>query len=379
MIAAVDDHLNDTELSPLPRQPHWLDRPRIRRAFDTGIAVLIASYVVLWVWATFQAVERGAAPSIAGRIATNPLSADNPPRAAFLLDAALRIMTRRVAGDAFGASGEVRVVVAAPGDSTPFVVPDSLPPGVSIEYRTEGDSAVRDTAASPRTPGIWNIVLAARDAVRTVPDLRVISMVPLSEKNDGFIGTYRVGTWPYESGGTPRSPAYRPPRGLIRVDRDDVDVPVSRHFTLGDFLTKGQQNVWPKYVAMSPRVLDKLELTIQELKAMGHPVEHVGVISGFRTPQYNEAGGNPSGRGALSRHMYGDAMDFYIDNDRDGRMDDLNGDGRVTVADARVMGGAAEAVERKHPSLVGGIGIYPPTGAHSGFIHVDTRGIRARW
>ncbi len=77
--------------------------------------------------------------------------------------------------------------------------------------------------------------------------------------------------------------------------------------------------------------------------------------------------------------MYGDAMDFYIDNDGDGGMDDLNGDGRVDVRDARVLAAAADQVEKDHPSLIGGVGIYAPTGAHHGFVHIDTRGYRARW
>ncbi len=130
---------------------------------------------------------------------------------------------------------------------------------------------------------------------------------------------------------------------------------------------------------MSPRLLDKLELTIQELNASGTPVKHVGTISGFRTPSYNAGGGNTGGRGALSRHMYGDAMDWYVDNDRDGRMDDLNGDGNINTGDGRVIVNAATAVEKKYPELVGGVGLYAPTGAHSGFVHIDTRGYRARW
>ncbi len=209
--------------------------------------------------------------------------------------------------------------------------------------------------------------------------MSVVTLVPLSEKRGGRIGVYRIGDWPWESGGTPRSPAYAPPLGLVRVDRDDVGLAVSEHFTLGDFLTKGQADVWPKYVALSTRLLDKLELVIDELERRGHPVENAGVISGFRTPYYNEYGGSTAGRGALSRHMYGDAMDFFVDNDEDGRMDDLNGDGRITAADGRVIVDAAEQVERRYPHLVGGIGLYPPTSAHAGFVHVDTRGYRARW
>jgi hypothetical protein len=131
---------------------------------------------------------------------------------------------------------------------------------------------------------------------------------------------------------------------------------------------------------LSPRLLDKLELTIQELEAVGVTVTNVGVVSGFRTPHYNMRGGDPRGRGALSRHMYGDAADIFIDNDRDGQMDDLNGDGRVDLSDARMIAEAAERVERRFPHLIGGIGVYRPRpGAHSGFVHIDTRGYRARW
>jgi hypothetical protein len=38
-----------------------------------------------------------------------------------------------------------------------------------------------------------------------------------------------------------------------------------------------------------------------------------------------------------------------------------------------------DRVERAHPTLVGGAGVYPATSAHGPFIHIDTRGYRARW
>ena len=213
---------------------------------------------------------------------------------------------------------------------------------------------------------------------RHTGDFAVARLVPLSERRGGRIGGYLVGTWPFERGSPPQ-PIYRPPSGFIEVTPMNVNLRVSEHFRLGDFLTKGQGHVWPKYVVVSPRLLDKLELTLQELERSGHPVRHVFVVSGFRTPYYNEHGGDPSGRGALSRHMYGDAADIAVDNDRNGCMDDLNGDGRVDVRDARLLAQAAERVEERFPSLVGGIGVYAPTGAHCGFVHIDTRGYRARW
>jgi uncharacterized protein YcbK (DUF882 family) len=220
---------------------------------------------------------------------------------------------------------------------------------------------------------VWNVLLRAGGVSTPVPNLNIVRLVPMSAKRGGSIGAYRIGEWPNKEG------IYAPPGGLIQVTPQNRSLRVSEHFTLGDFLTKGQENVWPKYVAMSPRVLDKVELTIQELKESGHPVKDVGVISAFRTPHYNAHGGSTGGRGELSRHMYGDAMDIYIDNDGDGRMDDLDGSGRVDFADAKVLASAADRVEKKHPTLIGGIGTYRATGAHAGFVHVDTRGFRARW
>jgi uncharacterized protein YcbK (DUF882 family) len=166
---------------------------------------------------------------------------------------------------------------------------------------------------------------------------------------------------------------------MIRVTQQNKETWLSEHIQLKDFITKGQENVWPKYVAVQPRVLDKVELVIQELEAMGHPVENIFAVSGFRTPAYNAGGGNTVGRGQLSRHMYGDAMDIAVDNDRNNIMDDLNGDGRINLSDARVIGEAVDRVEKKYPNLVGGMHYYPPTGGHQGMVHIDTRGFRARW
>jgi hypothetical protein len=204
-------------------------------------------------------------------------------------------------------------------------------------------------------------------------------MVPFAAKKEGHIGLYYLGSWPYEKGGTPRLASYANPTGFIEVTPESRSTSVSEHFELGDFLTKDQPTVWPKYVLLEPKLLDKLELTIEELQKEGHRVDHVYVMSGFRTPRYNASGGNTAGRANLSRHMYGDASDVYVDNDRDGKPDDLNGDGRVDTEDAKVFADAADKVEQRYPALVGGIGIYKACCGHGPFTHIDTRGYRARW
>jgi len=273
-----------------------------------------------------------------------------------------------------GASGKLKAAFRAPGEP---LIPQP-PPGLTAHYQPEQGAAVATPALeAPQRPGVYAIALEVDEARRAVEDLRVITLVPFAAKKKGQIGSYRMGHWPYEGGGAPS--AYDLPAGFVEVTTANRNLPVSEHFTLGDFLTKDQPAVWPKYLLLDARLIDKLELVIDELQHEGHRVEHLAVMSGFRTPLYNQAGGAASGRGKLSRHMYGDATDVFVDNDRDGWTDDVNRDGRVDIRDAEVVARAAERAEVRHPELAGGVGIYPATAAHGPFTHLDTRGRRARW
>jgi hypothetical protein len=274
-----------------------------------------------------------------------------------------------------GASGKLKAAFRTPGEP---LIPQP-PPGLTALYEPDHGAAVSSPAFdAPQRPGVYKVAVEVHEAREVVEDLRVVTLVPFAAKKEGQIGSYRLGQWPYERGGTASS-AYALPAGFVEVTPENRSLPVSEHFTLGDFLTKDQAAVWPKYLLLHAELVDKLELVIDELKHEGYHVEHLAIMSGFRTPLYNQAGGDTSGRGKLSRHMYGDATDVFVDNDRDGRTDDVNRDGRVDIRDAEVVARAAERVEAGHPKLVGGVGIYPATGAHGPFTHVDVRGRRARW
>lgn len=198
---------------------------------------------------------------------------------------------------------------------------------------------------------------------------------PFADKVNGRIGQYLIGSWPGERRRT--TLAYQNPKGFIEVTRENQDTRISEHFRLRDFLTKGQAGTWPKYLVLREELVDKLELVIADLNSRGILVRHMAVMSGFRTPQYNGPGSG--GRSGMSRHMYGDAADVFVDNDRNGRMDDLNGDGKVDHRDAQVILDAVERVERRYPALAGGVGVYRANSAHGPFAHVDVRGWRARW
>jgi hypothetical protein len=238
---------------------------------------------------------------------------------------------------------------------------------VGILERLFGDSALR-------TPGVHSV----SDTAGTM-SVALITMRDFGEKLGGRIGDYRIGFWPAERGRRTPSAAYANPEGFIEVTPENADTRISEHFRLSDFLTHDQDAVWPKYLVLRSALVDKLELVIAQLESRGIHVTHMQVMSGFRTPLYNARAGERGGRSKISRHMYGDAADVFVDNDGDGRMDDLNHDGRIDSRDARVILDAVEQVERQHEDLVGGVGVYRATHAHGPFAHVDVRGNRARW
>ena len=362
-----------------------------------------------WTWSIAEArAAQGpldetttAATAAIGAALTDP----DAPSIAYLTDATIDLLT-----PLRGESGRLRAII---GKSGAPIVEESLPSGATITYSSAGDSTQRDSTAIdsavaaapsatppapavptandssvaagdedrvPRAPdesGVWSTAIRVGSVLKEVADFSVITLTPLSERRRGRIGLYYIGTWPTERGR--RRPGYTTPSGFIEVTRENRDTPVSDHFSLGDFLTHGQENVWPKYLVLDMRLVDKLELVLLDLQERGYSTNGVHVMSGFRTPQYNAGGGNPRGRASLSRHMYGDASDVFIDNDGNGWMDDLNRDGKLNIRDAEVILAAVDRVEREHPTLIGGAGTYAATSGHGPFIHIDVRGYRARW
>ncbi|HJU67574.1 MAG TPA: D-Ala-D-Ala carboxypeptidase family metallohydrolase [Gemmatimonadaceae bacterium] len=363
---------------PAPARSRWHRAgvsPRTERMFDIAGGTLLATFALGWSWSVATADARTDEDAAVTRVTasiTSALTNADAPTAAFLTEAAMEALL-----PLRGESGRLHAQFREPG--APLGT-DTLPEGAVVHYSSGGvtDSAVADTLVrGPDDPGIWSVAVKVGAAIRPLSDFNVITLKPFSAKQRGRIGLYYLGSWPNERG---RGPArYSPPRGFIEVTQENRTTHVSEHFRLGDFLTKNQFEVWPKYLVLETRLLDKLELVLAELRARGIQTSGVKVLSGFRTPQYNRGGGDPRGRAALSRHMYGDAADIYIDNDGNGAMDDLNGDGRVNIRDARVIQDAVDRVERAHPQLIGGCGTYPGTGSHGPFTHIDTRGYRARW
>lgn len=358
-----------SSISSMLRGVSWLNI-----AGATFLVLIGAGY--LWSFVNRDEISTASANgevSAIGAIAAAMTNKD-APTVAYLTNATLDALTERMLASQMGKSGKLRATFRTSGG----INPDTLPPGAELRYAQGAD-----TAAAPGRAGVWKLLISMGKALQPVSDFSVVTMLPFEAKKQGRIGSYLIGSWPSERGarGPSKAPAdrYANPSGFIEVTRENQETYVSEHFRLKDFLTHGQENVWPKYLVLSPRLLDKLELVLADLGKRGINTKGVRVMSGFRTPSYNAGGGETSGRADLSRHMYGDASDIYIDNDGNGVMDDLNRDGKVDINDSRVILEAEERVERANPELVGGGGLYRAASGHGPFIHIDTRGYRARW
>jgi uncharacterized protein YcbK (DUF882 family) len=308
----------------------------------------------------------GSAP--AGSAAANPAGSSMDPAA---------VPVRLPVRPAFGRSEGVYVRIALPGQVVQFPVALATP-AARVRYHwvraADGSPAVSErpltgpVVVAPTRPGVYHLALASGPtgpaaARRVLDDITLAVLVPFAEKLGGTLNGYLIGRYPFETFGGER------PVGFIEVTPATARLPISRHLRLEDFLTHDHQLRWPRYVAVSPELLDKIELVAAEIartRGVPDPLRiTVNVHSGFRTPLHN---GNVEGSAFNSRHQYGDAADVAIDAD---------GDGRFTALDAQWAGLAAEMVERRHPDLVGGLGMY--TNVRSPYVHIDVRGRRARW
>jgi uncharacterized protein YcbK (DUF882 family) len=354
-----------------------LRRPigRAEKIFSIAAVVVLALFAIGWSWSIARARATGVA-GVTPATATiaNALTSGSAPSVAYLTDAALTAL----APPARGESGKLRVRIQEGGTPITSILADSLPPGAVTTFSSGSAAESTSTLVAPTRPGTWNLAVKIGNAIKPLADFSVITLRPATEKKGGRLGLYYIGNWPAARKGRP-GVNYAPPSGFIEVTQQNQNTQLSEHFKLKDFFPHDQQNVWPKYIVVDMKLVDKDELVLEELRKQGVNPNGVRVMSGFRTPQYNSGGGDPRGRAALSRHMYGDANDIFIDNDGNGQMDDLNHDGRVNIADAKVIQDAVNRVERAHPSLIGGVGIYSGTSAHGPFTHIDTRGYPARW
>ncbi|HVT39157.1 MAG TPA: D-Ala-D-Ala carboxypeptidase family metallohydrolase [Gemmatimonadaceae bacterium] len=271
---------------------------------------------------------------------------------------------------AFGFSGEVQLQLRTPGERFDFPMRLSGPSEhMAYQWIRAQDSTpvlplrtlVGTSVLAPERPGFYHLSLSRPDGPRIVDSVLLGVILPFSAKLGSSLNGYRIGNYRWE--GSPSEAA--PPKGFIEVFPQDSALPVSAHLRLADFLSHDGQERWPRYLALDPRILDKVELVLRYLGSHDHEIP-MDVHSGFRTPFYNLRVPRAA---SDSRHQYGDAADLAIDAD---------GDGRVSYLDGIAVAHAVDAVERDHPQLTGGLGIYGSRGG-AAYVHIDVRGARKRW
>jgi hypothetical protein len=181
---------------------------------------------------------------------------------------------------------------------------------------------------------------------------------------------------------------------FYKVEESTRNLRIAPHQTLG---THTLDYEWfslglPQYIALDLHLVAKIEELIDLMNADGVSVTGIVPIYGFRPPVFNgqaiEYSTETNLKGRTSQHLYGRAIDFIIDEDGDGVMDDMNGDGFVDIHDAAVIMHYINILDRRYRSsgrmeMVGGAGMYERHDfkeraawfkKQTPYIHMDTRG-----
>jgi uncharacterized protein YcbK (DUF882 family) len=290
--------------------------------------------------------------------------------------AATRVGTVEAAPGAKGRSGAVRMQVARAGERVAFPLQvRGAPVGYTYQWvrvgsDQSGDVAralASDTLLAPLEPGFYDLLVVKGGVTQRITEPRLAVLVPFELKLGSTLNGYRIGRYPAEWSHDEQAER---PAGFAPVTKEQLDLPLTRHIRVRDFITHDDQTMWPRYITVDPRVLDKIELVLREIARRRGEERmdfRIKVHSGFRTPAHNAG---VEGAARDSRHLYGDAADVAIDAD---------GDGRLTIFDAYQVENAVEWVERLHPELAGGLGVYSSRRFATPYTHIDARGARKRW
>jgi hypothetical protein len=327
-------------------------------------------------------IQRRTAIMLSGLVAITAALIYQPPGELFAdssADSFRRAVPRiEVAKAMKGASGEVKMHFVKAGDRVVFPLEIRGAAGplgfryqwVSVGSNESGD-VMRpldgDTLLAPLTPGFYELTVLRNGVMQRLEEPKLAVVVPFEHKYGSTLNGYQIGRYPAEWS---HDESAEKPMGFAEVREAHLDLHLTKHLTVRDFVTHDRQTIWPKYVAVDPRVLDKIELVLRELARRRGEEQadfKLEVHSGFRTPLHNSS---VEGSARDSRHLYGDAADVAIDAD---------GDGQLTLFDAYRVEQAVDWVERLNPELAGGLGVYSSRRYATPYCHIDARGERKRW
>ena len=262
-----------------------------------------------------------------------------------------------------------------PGEQLGMCINDPRPGDIKVTAKSGRLKFIDDcrwTWVAPDKPGLTAIRFVRQGDNASIT-LNVFVMIPAGRMSDGKLNGITIGTYPPP---LEDSPLYLPPDGFIEVTRANLATRVSPHFVLGQFVTP-LDGRFPKYIVLRERLLLKLEALEERLHERGYPAESLSILAGYMTPAFNVS----TGGDVYNRYIYGGAAAIILDRDRDGRMDDLDGNGVLDDNDGQLLFNLIDDLYREPGKayLSGGLFYYPPTAKHRAYILLDARGYRKRW
>jgi len=206
-------------------------------------------------------------------------------------------------------------------------------------------------------------------------NLNIFVLHPFNQKKAGYIGGFRLGSFPVIP--ADKRNYYKVPKGFLEIRESMLNISLSPHFKLSQFLTNQTEST-PQYIVIQESLILKLEKLLAEVNKRGIKAETFKIVSAFRTPYFNKKIGNNTD---LSRHVFGDAADIYIDSSGNDWMDDLNNDGKINIRDADVLMDIVVDFDNStdNSALLGGTSSYKTNHVRGPFVHVDTRGFHVIW
>lgn len=230
---------------------------------------------------------------------------------------------------------------------------------------------------APAESGYYPVVIKEKNGSSEAAEIKLNLFVlhPFSEIQGESLNGFRIGKYPEIPAA--KKNYYSRPAGFLEIKKSLLDINLTPHFKMGQFLTN-QCRELPHYIVLKETLLLKLEYLLQEINKKGYRADTFGIVSIYRTPYFNKKLGNNT---SLSRHLFGDAADIYIDNSGNDWMDDLNNDGKSDILDAEILFDLVLDFDQqeKYSKLQGGLGSYRGNGVRGPFIHVDARGFHVSW
>ena len=238
--------------------------PRVRRHAATGVVLLASAVGIVQFFYPGLAMGRSA---LAGAATAEPSFASPSV-------------------NAFGRSGEVKLLFAMRGEHITFpLAVGGDPSTLSYEWTSllgdETAFAAQPMGGAdltvPQEAGFYYLTLVTGKDRQVLKEPIVAVMRPFQDKAGSMLDGYKIGTYLAERlrGGRDKER----PEGFLKVYPQFLDIAVSKHLRLHHFLTHDEQaDVWPKYVALNPRLLDKLELVFAELERMQRAGQNVRMM-----------------------------------------------------------------------------------------------------